>query len=103
MCWIEKRPRLDSGQSELIPELGPICGIRGQDGVHPPGMLGTDELFVKGQRQTCEAIIIPTRDLPFPAQNLSRIFELRNADSGANVRHAIIIANGVMPVFTRRL
>src|SRR6266550_3137185 len=50
-------------------------------------------------RNAGKFLAIALHQLPFPSDELARAFELRQTDRRANVGHAVVVADDIVPVF----
>ena len=96
---MEELTRLDAGQAEGMAQRVAGGGGLGRDGDHPIGVGRARGLAVDLERQAGQQLGEARRDGPFAGQELVRALELREADGGADVRHAVVVADDVVPVF----
>src|SRR3954470_24373220 len=59
-------------------------------------------LGLPSHRKVSKVPIVPDSEVPLPLQNVIRLLELSDSDRGANVRHAVVVTDSVVPVLLHR-
>ena len=100
VAWMKQRSRFDLCRLQPVSERLAKVWIVDDDRTHPEGIHGIRQFFQCLQRQALQALSIPSCDLALFFEHRGRIFELRKANSRANISHAIIVSHRVVPVLS---
>lgn len=100
MYWREDRPSLDFMRRKQVADAVAIFGVPRKNGDHPVTVAGAGCCDLKIHGEILKKVPIAQGYGAFPVDEEIHAFELRDANGGGDVCHAVVVPDNVMPILS---